>query len=166
MRRACAGQLFGLLLIPTPVFGVDSTPRMGEWVGGWDGAIWGDFSSWTCPFPFGDMDWPISRWDYGPAPFPHLVSPSSPSQMRFGATRCIYVYREKYMRIHSACLPRSIGFFPSCLQTSLLFVMELSIGDRVFSRLLNPPHGLRTKLKCSAFQPNGPNILNLALPQM
>ena len=37
---ARARQLFGLLLIPTPVFGVDSTPRMGEWVGGWVG--WGN----------------------------------------------------------------------------------------------------------------------------
>ena len=36
---ARAGQLFVLHLIPTPVFGVDSTPWMGEWVGGWDGAI-------------------------------------------------------------------------------------------------------------------------------
>ena len=33
MRRAHAEQLFGLLLIRTPVLGVDSTPRMGEWVG-------------------------------------------------------------------------------------------------------------------------------------
>ena len=34
-----------------PCCWVDSTPRMGEWVGAWDGAIWDDFSSWTCPFP-------------------------------------------------------------------------------------------------------------------
>ena len=39
--RVHAGQLFGLLLIPTPVFGVDSTPQMGGWVGGWDGVILG-----------------------------------------------------------------------------------------------------------------------------
>ena len=62
---AHAGQLFGLLLIPTLVFGVDSTPRMGEWVGGWDGAIWDDSSSWTCPFPIWDMDRPLSL-TYGP----------------------------------------------------------------------------------------------------
>ena len=37
--RARAGQLFGLLLIPTPIFGVDSTPRMGEWEGWWDGEV-------------------------------------------------------------------------------------------------------------------------------
>ena len=35
VRRARAGQLFGLLLIPTTVSGVDSTPRMGGWVGWW-----------------------------------------------------------------------------------------------------------------------------------
>ena len=42
---------------------------MGEWVGGWDGAFWDDFSSWICPFPVGDMDWPVSNWGYVPAPF-------------------------------------------------------------------------------------------------
>ena len=57
MRRARAEQLFGRLLIPALVFGVDSTPRMGECVGGWDGAI--------------------SGWGYGPAPFPHLLSHSA-----------------------------------------------------------------------------------------
>ena len=66
-------QLFGLLLIPTLVFGVDSTPRMSECVGGWvggrEGAIWDDFSSWTCPFPVGDMDRPFSNWGYGLPPF-------------------------------------------------------------------------------------------------
>ena len=36
MHRVRTGQLFGLLLIPASVFGVDSTPWMGEWVGGWD----------------------------------------------------------------------------------------------------------------------------------
>ena len=52
-------------------------------MGGWDAAIWDDFSSWTCPFPVGDMDWPLSL---------NLLSPSSSSLMRFRATRCIYVY--------------------------------------------------------------------------
>ena len=56
MHKACVGHFFGLLLIPTSVLGVDSTPRMGEWVGGWDGAIWDDFSSWTWPLLVGDMD--------------------------------------------------------------------------------------------------------------
>ena len=60
MRTARTRQLFGRLLIPIPVFGVDSTPEMGEWVGGWNGAIWDDFSSWTCPFSVGDMDRPLS----------------------------------------------------------------------------------------------------------
>ena len=60
VRRARTRQLFGLLLIPTPAFGVDFTPRMGEWVGGWDAAIWDDFSSWTCPFLVGDMGGPLS----------------------------------------------------------------------------------------------------------
>ena len=32
-------------------------------MGGWEGAIWDDFSSWTCPFPVGDMDRPLSSWD-------------------------------------------------------------------------------------------------------
>ena len=63
MRRARARQLFGLLLIPTPVFGVDSSP----WMCGWDGAIY-DLSSWTCPFPVVDMDRPLSNWGYGLAP--------------------------------------------------------------------------------------------------
>ena len=40
-------------------FWVDSTSRMVEWVGGWGGAIWDDLSSWTCPFPVGDMDRPF-----------------------------------------------------------------------------------------------------------
>ena len=60
MRRARAGQLFGLLLVPTPVFGVNATPWMGEWVGGRDGAIWDGFSSWTCPFLVWDMGQPLS----------------------------------------------------------------------------------------------------------
>ena len=61
VRRARARHLFGLLPIPTPVFGVDSTPGMG----GWHGAIWDDFSSWISPFPVEDMDWPSSNWGYG-----------------------------------------------------------------------------------------------------
>ena len=36
---------------------------------------------------------PLSSLGYGPAPFP-LLSPGSPSLMRFRATRCIYVYFE------------------------------------------------------------------------
>ena len=60
VRRARAGQLFVLLLIPALAFGVDSTPRMGEWVDGWDAAIWDDFSSGTCSFPVGDMERPLS----------------------------------------------------------------------------------------------------------
>ena len=72
-------------------------------MGGWDGANWDDFSSWMCPFrlgiwtgpfPIGDMDWPLSNLGYGPAPFPHLVSPSLPGLMHFRATRLIYVYFE------------------------------------------------------------------------
>ena len=61
MRRAHTGQLFGLLLIPTPVFWVFSTPQMG----GWDGAIWDDFSSWTFPFLVGYMDRPLPTGGYG-----------------------------------------------------------------------------------------------------
>ena len=49
---------------------------MGEWVGGSVGwAVWYDFSSWTCPFPVGDMDRPLSKWGYALAPFPQLLSP-------------------------------------------------------------------------------------------
>ena len=69
MCTARVGHLFGPFLIPTPVFWVDFTPRMGEWVGGLDGAIWDGFSSWTCPFPVGDMDRPHASWGYGLAPF-------------------------------------------------------------------------------------------------
>ena len=76
------GQLFVLNLIPARVLGVDSSRRMGEWVGGGVGAIWDYFSSCICPFLVGDMGRPLSNWGsglapfpdfgYGPAPFPHL----------------------------------------------------------------------------------------------
>jgi len=56
----CVGRLFGRLLIPTLVFGVDSTPQMGDCVGGRDEAIRDDFSSWTCLFVVGDMGRPLS----------------------------------------------------------------------------------------------------------
>ena len=56
---------------------VDSTPPMGECVGAWDGAIWYDFSSWTCPFRVGDMDRPLSSGGCRPAPF-HLGLWTSP----------------------------------------------------------------------------------------
>ena len=67
MRRARAVQISGLFLIPTPVFGVDSSPWMGHWVGGWHGAIWDDFSSWACPFLVGDIDRSLCNWGYGMA---------------------------------------------------------------------------------------------------
>ena len=61
MRRARAWHVQGNFLgYPAPLFGLDSTPQMVEWVGGWDGVIWDAFSSWTCPFPVGDMDRPLS----------------------------------------------------------------------------------------------------------
>ena len=70
VRRARTGQFFWLLLIPTPVLGVDSTPRMGEWVGemGQFGIISPRglapfrFGIWTGPFPIGDLDWLFSNW--------------------------------------------------------------------------------------------------------
>ena len=40
------------------------------------------------------MDLPVFGWGHGPAPFPHLVSPSLPSLICFGAAKCIYVYCE------------------------------------------------------------------------
>ena len=88
-----------------PCFGVDSNPWVGESVGGSDGAIWDDWSLWTCPFPFGD------------APFLHLLSPSLPTFRHSKATRCIYVYCETgsqagYMVIHATCPLRSITFLP------------------------------------------------------
>ena len=45
-----------------PVFldGFYPSDRMGESLGGWDGAVWDDFSSWTCPFPLWHMDRPLS----------------------------------------------------------------------------------------------------------
>ena len=138
---ACTGQLFGLLLIPIPVFGVDSTPRMGEWVGGWNGAIRDDFSSWTCPFPLGDMDrplpigdmhWPLSSWGYGPAPFqlgiwtgpfpspivPHITQ--CDAFQGYNVLLCIVKQARwvGHMVIPSACLLWSITFCPSCPQTS------------------------------------------------
>ena len=56
-------------------FWVDSTPRMGEWVGGMGrfgmisphGFAPFRLGIWTGPFPIGDMDWPLSNWGYGPA---------------------------------------------------------------------------------------------------
>ena len=103
-------------------------------------AIWDDFSLWTCPFPVGDMDRPIpigdmdrplSSWRYGPALFPHLLSPISPSVMHFKATRCIYVCCETGMPswAHGDTFSVSIlehHFCPSCPQTE---VCKLSIID-------------------------------------
>ena len=57
---ARVGQLFGLILIPTTVFGVDSTPRMGELTGGWVG--WGNLG--LCLL----VDLPLSGWGYATAP--------------------------------------------------------------------------------------------------
>ena len=80
------------------------------------------------------MDLPLFGWGYGPAHFPHLLSPGSPSLMCFRATRCIYVYCETGTSswVHgdtfggaSICAPRV--FIPL-----LLVVMELCIGDRLF----------------------------------
>ena len=51
---------------------------MGEWVGAWDGAIWDDFWSWSCPFPFptGDMDnWGYGRLGIGTGRFPSPIVP-------------------------------------------------------------------------------------------
>ena len=70
MRRVRAGQLFGLLLIPTPVVGVDSTPCVcgSAWLDGMGqfgmisphglAPFW--LGTWTGPFPVVDMDWPVS----------------------------------------------------------------------------------------------------------
>ena len=78
MRRAHTGQLFGLFLIPTPVFGW--ILPLG-WVSGWVGGM-GQFGMisphglipfrlgiWTGTFLVGDMDRPFSSWGYGLAPF-------------------------------------------------------------------------------------------------
>ena len=68
------------------------------------------------------MDLSISNRGYGLAPFPHLLSPTSPRLMHFGATRCICVYFEtgtlSWKVIHSVCLLRSISFCPLCPRTS------------------------------------------------
>ena len=49
MRRAHSwrahGNFLGEFSFLPLFFGVDSTPGMAEWVGGWDGAIWDGFSS-------------------------------------------------------------------------------------------------------------------------
>ena len=50
------------------------------WVGGWE---------FERIYPQGLAP---CRLGYGPAPFPHLLSPSLPTLRRFMATRCIYVY--------------------------------------------------------------------------
>ena len=131
MRKVRAGQLFGLLLIP-PLFLRWILPL--GWVGGWDGAIWDDFSSWTCPFPVGDMNQPLSGLGYGPAPFPHLLPPSSPSLM---ATRCINVYFETgtLSWVHGdtfSVFATEHQILPLVSSLLLIFVMELSNGDRVF----------------------------------
>ena len=102
------GLLFGLLLISTPVFGLDSTPRMVELVGGLYAAslLMGlplcgisprglapfQLGIWTSPIRVGD--WPLSGLGYGQALFPHLLSPMSLTLIRFRATRCIHAYCE------------------------------------------------------------------------
>ena len=92
---------------------------------------------WTSLFRVGDMDCPVFGWGYGAALFPDLLSPNLPSLMRLRATRCIYVYCEIGMLswVHddafTLCREASI-FAPCALRPLLLFVMELSIGDKVF----------------------------------
>ena len=113
MRRARVGQLFGLLPIPSLGFGVGSTPRMDEWVGGLDGAIWDDFSSWTCPFPAGDMDWPFSSWGYGPTRF-QLGIWTAPVAV-YNELSCLHPQRQETVekqsnkRSSSAPLPHAKG---------------------------------------------------------
>ena len=87
-EHQCARQLFGLLLIPTPNFWVDSTPWMGGLVGGWVGGM-GQLGMIS---PCGLAPFRLGIWT---GPFPSPIVPqvtSSPSVMRFRATRCIYVY--------------------------------------------------------------------------
>ena len=58
-----------------------------------------------------------------------------------------------YMVMHSVCLLRSISFSPACpLRPLLLFVMELSIGDKVF---YSRPIGLRVPVKVAGHLDNG-----------
>ena len=79
-----AGHLFGLLLIPTPVF-LGGFYFSDGWVGGWVGGM-GRFEMIS---PHG-----LAPFWLGPAPFSHLLSPSSPSLMPFSATRCISLFFE------------------------------------------------------------------------
>ena len=56
-------------------------------MGGWDGAIWDDFSSWTCPFPVGDMDRPLPIGDMD-WPLSLTYCPLVHPVMRFRAREC------------------------------------------------------------------------------
>ena len=98
-ERWCAGCTHGNFLATSdsyPCFRVDSTPRMGEWVDGWDGEF-GMISPhglapfrlgiWTGLLLDGKMDWPVSSWEYGLAPlwlgistgpFPSAIVPHFP----------------------------------------------------------------------------------------
>ena len=96
VHRECARQFFGLLLIPTLVFGVHSTPRKGGWVGGM-----GRFGIIS---PHGLALFGLGIWA---SPFPHLLSPSLPSLMRFRATGCMYVYH-KTSCVHADTFSMSI----------------------------------------------------------
>ena len=98
MCRAHTWQLFWATCDSLPCLGGGFYPLDGL-VGGWVGGMgrFGIISPpglapfrleiCTSPFLVGDMDWPLSGWGYGLAPFPHLLSPSSLSLMHFRATR-------------------------------------------------------------------------------
>ena len=116
---------------------------MREWVGGWDGAIWDDFSSWTCPFPVADMDWPLSNWGYGLAPFqlgiwtgpfPSPIVPQfaqSDAFHGYNVHLCGHFELGTWGYIQHVCCGAAV--FALCvLRPLLLFFIELSIGDRVF----------------------------------
>ena len=76
--RACAGRVFGLLLLRIPILGWSLPPRgVCQWVDGMGQIVMDSphglalfrLGIWTGPFLVGDMDCPLSSWGYGPAPF-------------------------------------------------------------------------------------------------
>ena len=54
VHRAHAGHFLGLLLICTPAFGADSTPRLAEWVGAGVRPFGMSSPHGLAPFRFGD----------------------------------------------------------------------------------------------------------------
>ena len=127
VRRARARQLFGLLLIPSPAFGVDSTPRMGEWGGG--------MRRFGMISPHGLAPFRLGIWT---GPFPSPIVPSLPSLMCFrGSVSAPGANRASFFIIPHPCLflppPHQIiwSTFSPCLRIWPILCTQLMTMARV-----------------------------------